>query len=207
METYNDGPLQRPFMTSVYASWRKEIITFGGYKRVSLVRSNDVHALNIDSKCWTKLQMRGKLPQPRIGHSALLRGTKMYLYGGHNIGVDHGLGELWVAELAAFCHPSWSVIKIKGPSISARINQTLNVLHGVLVLFGGYAGNEDVSRDLEVYLPESKMWQGRHQPRSPVGVHEDLHKSGSRCVGVTTANGILYFTEAGIFLVSEGRAQ
>lgn len=195
--TFKKGPLGREFMSTVFAPWRKEIITFGGFVRRG-GRSNETHGLNIESRTWTKLKLRGKQPEPRTVHAAALRGTKMYIFGGFTTG-DRLLSDLWVAELGNFCAPYWSRPQIEGLTPAPRSLAALNNLNGVLVLFGGYP-EERRQTELQTYLAEENWWY--ESSGSTVEVHGEPPERSGDLLGVTTSEGILYFTTEGIFLLS-----
>ena len=186
VEMFNQGPSARAYMSSVFAEWRNLIITFGGRNRRTKQFSNDVHALDLETKAWTKLVLRGEAPLPRSAHAAMLLGTTMYIYGGFI--ADNYLGDLWIAELGNQCAPYWSMVKTVGPSPPPRIFARLNNLNGVLILFGGF---EQKHRELQVYVPKENEWDDGSGPNITITnaslIEEDEYMS------VTTPQGILYF--------------
>lgn len=197
---FKESPLGREFMSAVFAPWRKEIVTFGGFLRRG-GRSNETHGFNVESRSWTKLKLRGKPPEPRTVHAATLCGTKMYIFGGFTTG-DRLLGDLWVAELGKFSVPYWSRPQIEGPTPTPRSLAALNNLNGVLVLFGGYLREraQTAQTDLDIYLEEEQKWHNRLG--SKVEVLGISPGKTAQHLGVTTSEGILYFTPSGIFMLS-----
>ena len=193
-----ERPFQRQYMTSVFAAWRGEVITFGGFFFDYTSRSNETHAFNVISKSWKKLVLQGKPPEPRTVHSATLYGTKMYIYGGYTQGAV-SRGDLWIAELGRFKTPSWTQALVHGTIPHARTVAALNAVNGMLILFGGYCEREHV-RDTHVYLPETSNWCGQNsletlvQGNSPK-LTEDHH-------GITVYAGVLYLTRSGVFRLS-----
>ena len=192
-----ERPFQRQYMTSVFAAWRGEVITFGGFFSDYTSRSNETHAFNVISKSWKKLVLQGKPPEPRTVHSATLYGTKMYIYGGYTQGAV-SRGDLWIAELGPFKTPSWTQALVHGTIPHARINATLNAVNGMLILFGGFYEGEN-ARDTHVYFPETSKWGQNSletlvQGNSPK-LTEDHH-------GITVYAGVLYLTRSGVFRLS-----
>ena len=200
VDTDKKGPVGRTYMTSVYAPWRNEIITFGGFIRRSTLRSNETHAFNAESKSWKLLQLRGQQPEARTVHAAALYGTKMYVYGGYGTG-NRFLGDLWIAELSDYSAQSWSQPETRGTAPSARTESSLCVLNGLLVIFGGNTMQRRACRVTEMYIPDLNSW---HTDASSL-----IHFIGSPPMdthshrGLTVSDGILYFTRSGIYQLSQ----
>ena len=194
------GPIGRTYMTSVYAPWRNEIITFGGFMNRSSVRSNETHAFNAESKSWKLLELRGKQPEARTGHAAALYGTKMYIYGGYGTG-SRLLGDLWIAELRNYSEQSWTQPKTGGDSPFARSEPSLNVLDGILVMFGGNTEQVQARQDIEIYTPKLGSW--RRQNSSLVRVKGSPPSNMRSHRGLSVSDGIIYFTKFGIYKLSQ----
>ena len=198
--TVEKGPIGRTYMTSVYAPWRNEIITFGGFISRNTLRSNETHAFNAESKSWKLLQLRGQQPEARTVHAAALYGTKMYVYGGYGTG-NRYLGDLWVAELSDHSAQSWSQLITGGPTPSARTEPSLNALNGILVVFGGNTMQVRACRDAEVYFPKLNSWHRRSG--SVVRVKGNPPENTRSHRGLSVSDGILYFTNSGIHKLSQ----
>ena len=199
VETLNEGPSRTTFMTSVFATWRNEIITFGGYSPRLESRTNDTHAYNVVSKSWRKLEMKGRLPKARNGHSSILHGTKMYIYGGYDVHAAL-LGDLWIAELSNFHAPSWSQPQTTGHSPSRRCLAVWHNLNGLLLVFGGF-GRVGSAKNLELYFPEEKAWLSTANSQDLV---QGTPPYQNHCqAGLTTSTGILYFTNDKVYSLSE----
>ena len=54
---------------------------FGGYGGLRNV-FNDTWSFDVSTRKWTKLQCTGSIPSPRSGHSAVLIGDVLYVFGG-----------------------------------------------------------------------------------------------------------------------------
>ena len=199
VETQNTPPSGRKFMTAVFASWRNEIITFGGLND-RFQRLNETHGFNVVFKTWKEIEMRGELPQPRTGHSAVCCGTKMYVFGGVN-NAARLMGDLWIAELRNAVAPFWAKLKITNGSFPReRSLATFNAFQGMLVLYGGFGENIKVDQDLQVFLPGLKRWQGAGMN---VKVDGSFPSVTYKHNGLTTSKGILFFNDEGIHLLSE----
>lgn len=194
------GPKGRRFMTSVFASWRNEIVTFGGFKGLGAGRSNETHAFNTSSKSWKKLELRGSPPPARTGHAAALSLTKMFIFGGFNRD-EELLNDLWIAELGNWCKPYWSRPAISGNVPSSRTVPSFHNLNGNLVLFGGYGFYARSPRSLYIYSPQSSLWQD--ESSNNVLVDDEGPPDTFNHLALTSFDGILYFTKSGIYLLAE----
>lgn len=199
VETTGDSPYRRQYMSSVFAAWRSEIITFGGMFLDMHTRSNQTHALNVESKSWRKLELKGKRPKPRYLHTAAILGTKMYIYGGTNER-SAPLDDLWIAELSQSLAPYWSQPQVNGTIPHARTGGSLNILKGMILLFGGDNRLNEL-RDFHLYFADSLTWCG--ESSQSVERKGEPPKVTIKSYGVTTATGVLYLTRSGIFLLSQ----
>ena len=191
-----ESPAGRKWMSSVFAPWRNEIVTFGGFFDGDVARSNETHAFNVDMKSWRKLELRGRLPEPRTGHSATMCSSKMYVYGGYDRNAQL-LGDICIAELGAH-YAFWSLPQVNGRIPVSRTVAALNNLNGLLVMFGGHAQREVAKGELNIFSPETNMWLS-----SGVKVQGSSPRTKTRRCGLKTSNGVLYFTRDGIYLLSQ----
>ena len=202
VKTANEGPLRRPSKSCVFASWRNEIISFGGFNTEQSRISNQTHALSVETKLWTKLQMRGELPPARIDHQALMCGTKMYIYGGFGQNYEQA-PDIWIAELGYQFAPFWSRPVNYVDTPSPRSYMLFNKLRDILVVFGGYDRLMRV-RKLEMFFTQTRMWQ------TPVNSNVRVEGEGPDdgawyLLSVNTSKGILYLTNQGIYSLTEDK--
>lgn len=66
------------------------VIVVGG--RHAEGRYNDVCVLDLDSMVWRKVEVQGQPPSGRKTHSAVILGSVMYVFGGHN-------GDRWLGDM------------------------------------------------------------------------------------------------------------
>lgn len=193
-----ERPGGKTWISASFAPWRDEIITFGGYDR-NLSYTNETCALNVLSKTWKKLKMRGKPPQPRAAHVATIYGRKMYVYGGYGE-IGQSLGDIWIADLRSAIAPFWSLAKTNGDSPVSCLMPSLNSFRGCFVIFGEDSSRRNV---LQIYFPKECSWH--HQSSSKVAVEGDPLIATSYHLGVTLSLGILYFCRSGVYLLSKER--
>lgn len=90
------GP-QRTGHTAVL--YRDSMIVFGGEDEKGTLH-NDVHAFSLDKSAWSKLSTTGDAPSGRTGHSAVVHGSSMYVFGGATDNKSSALsGDLFVLSL------------------------------------------------------------------------------------------------------------
>ena len=199
VEARDAGPVDRILMSSVFAAWRNEIITFGGSTYSTAVHSNETYAFNVKTFSWKRIEFRGKLPIARNSHGATICGSKMYIYGGFGGENNRYLGDLWVAELGRHCAPFWSLARVGGGIPTFRSQATLNDLNGFLVLFGGVSLEMNTRQDLRIYSPNAGLWRG--QDSRGISVDGEAPSDTKFHQALSMNNGILYFTYVGVFML------
>ena len=82
------------------------MIIFGGFDDGN--RSNKVFFLNLDTKVWDCPKInQDQQPKPRTGHSAVVYGERMIIFGGKN-DENEKMNDVWVLDLIQW---TWSQIK------------------------------------------------------------------------------------------------
>lgn len=183
------------WMSAVFAPWRSEIISFGGYDRY-VRRTNSVQAFNVESKTWKEIEMRGKPPEPRTSPAAVMCGTKMYVFGGFNL-EGHPIGDLWIAELSSFVAPTWTLAKTCGNDLFKTRTPSIKYFSNCLVVFGEAAR---FAENLQIFSRKEGGWH--NQDGSQIVVNWDAAITPHEPLALTLHTGILYFTGSGIFLLS-----
>ena len=199
VNSVNEDALRGTWKSYVFASWRNEIISFGGFMAEQGLISNETHALNVETKFWTKLKMRGELPPARIDHQALMCGTKMYIYGGFGQNEER-LDHIWIAELGYQFAPFWSRPVNYADAPPDRSYCLFSKLGDVLVVFGGFRRGT-LDRKLDKFFTQTNMWQ---TPLSSLPeVEGEAPGDYWFLLSVNTSNGILYLTDRGIYSLTE----
>ncbi|KAH8549809.1 hypothetical protein BGW37DRAFT_428665, partial [Umbelopsis sp. PMI_123] len=84
--TSGDHPSARSCHTAV--SFANQILVYGGEpKNAEDTADENLYILNLGTKQWSNIRMDGRLPRGRTGHSAILHGMNMYVWGGECDGV------------------------------------------------------------------------------------------------------------------------
>ena len=185
--------------SAVFAEWRREIITFGGFKTSLALLCKHVHSFDVDTKTWYRLQQKGQLPQTRYGHNAVILGHMMYIHDGNagagfmsNIGVTE---RLKVADLSLPRCIIWSSVRnaTEGPLIN--LQRCINALNGRLFIISTSYESHDVA--VYSFHPSLCKWSKALEDETTRAQRPDAH---SRLYSsIETHNGILYFAGDKIF--------
>lgn len=116
---------------------------------------NDLHALNVNTHSWRKVETVGKAPQQRANHSsAFLEETQeLFIFGGWN-------GKERLNDVHILCTQSstWSRPDVGGPLPHPRAGMTLTALRGRLYLFGGSGASSKCFFDLQILDRAQMTW-------------------------------------------------
>ncbi|XP_074372501.1 uncharacterized protein LOC141713127 isoform X2 [Apium graveolens] len=127
--------------------WKNKLIVIGGLDLDGFYQS-DVHILDTDSLVWEKLNTSGQLLPPRAGHTAVVLGKNLFVFGGfwdeenvfddvHMLDVETGF---------------WTKVTPTGEGPSARFSVAGDNLdpwnRGVLVFIGGCDKNLEALDDM-----------------------------------------------------------
>jgi hypothetical protein len=72
------------------------MIVFGGFDNG--FRSNKAHRLNFLTNTWENLRCSGPEPKPRTGHSAVVHGDTMIIFGGKDDD-NTKLNDVWLLDI------------------------------------------------------------------------------------------------------------
>lgn len=198
-------PLYHQGMAVVFASWRREIIYFGGLKPMfGGILYDGTNAFNVDSHTWRTLKMRGDRPSPRVYHAAVLHGFHMYIFGGKGQ-TGEMYNDLWIAYLGPARPPFWSRPRVNGISPAPRMNASFHVLNGRFILFAGMDNSIPQKNDVHVLCPKTLEWNDC-AGSAFVDIVDLRRMDLILHQGVATPAGILYFTLSHVLLLSEDTA-
>jgi len=136
-----EAPEPRAFATAV--EYQGNIYYFGGSvlrlsqstpSEPTISFFNDLWQFNLQTGLWKRLQLSGALPLARDGHTATLRGSHMYVFGGRtcentaqssNCSIDslQFLNDLWTLDLenCTTSHCSWDKKLVANSSSGAPV--------------------------------------------------------------------------------------
>lgn len=136
-----------------FVTKRREVYVFrGGNGREYL---NDLHALNVDTYQWRKVETTGEIPQQRANHSsALLEETgELFVFGGWN-GRER-LNDIHILDTET---STWTRPEVGGVLPHPRAGMTLTALRGRLFLFGGSGTSSKCFQDLQILDRKEMAW-------------------------------------------------
>ncbi|KAK6123931.1 hypothetical protein DH2020_042328 [Rehmannia glutinosa] len=113
---------------------------------------NEVWVYNMAKKEWKLLQCSGSFFPPRHRHTAVVVGSKIYVFGG--IYNDSILSSLYVLDTET---SEWSEIKSHGDQPGPRHSHSMDTKESKLYLFGGYNGEKALG-DLYSFDIQTGLW-------------------------------------------------
>jgi len=129
------------------------LLAFGGK---SNGYRNDLWAFNIEHQTWHKIEPKGKLPDPRYGHTATLLGNRMYIFGGYDNNAS-ACNDLWEFSLDNF---AWTKVEIASERPPSRFSHVAALLEeSVLVIHGGLGDKGEARDDLWAFKFATKTWE------------------------------------------------
>jgi len=120
---------------------------------------NDVHIFDTDSLTWSQEPFTGDAPEARGGHSAVLVGTDIFVFGGASSETTYG--DAYKLDLI---QRHWSRAVPSGcPSVPSRRTNHAAVAdaHGRIYIMGGYDADSNFLNDvwiLNVYAGNVDKW-------------------------------------------------
>ncbi|KAG2173686.1 hypothetical protein INT43_005106 [Umbelopsis isabellina] len=116
-----------------------------------------LYILNLANKQWTHVRMEGRLPRGRTGHSAILHGMNMYIWGGESDGVY--FQELLHFDLTALnTAPRWRALQSQNEGPCARAHHVSAVCNNKLYIFSGTDGR-NVHNDIWSFDLNTGYWE------------------------------------------------
>jgi len=116
---------------------------------------NDLHALDVRTYVWRKVDTTGSVPHPRANHSSAVveRTGELFIFGGWN-GKER-LNDIHVLDTM---NSTWSTPQIKGVLPHPRAGMTLASLRDCLFLFGGSGTSSKCFHDLQILDRNEMTW-------------------------------------------------
>ena len=138
-----------------YIPPRGEVYVFrGGNGREYL---NDLHALNVSTYVWRRVQATGEPPQRRANHSSAVLEyndkCELFIFGGWN--GSERLNDIHILDTET---STWSEPRVGGIKPHPRAGMTLTALRGRLYLFGGSGTSSKCFDDLQIFDRKDMTW-------------------------------------------------
>jgi N-acetylneuraminic acid mutarotase len=124
---------------------------FGGFVLGS--RTNSIYKYTFQTSTWDHMQIFGHMPQKRSGHSAVVHGTTMVVFGGKDE-ENNKLNDIWLFH---FDTHRWEEIVVEEPPLS-RSGHSSCIYKDFLVIFGGIHEVTKELDDLHLFDFKNKRW-------------------------------------------------
>lgn len=111
--------------------------------------------MKVDSITWTKLNVAGKKPCPRAGHSSAISNDKLVMFGGTN-DANQKLRDTWVFDLKT---DVWIEVKAIADLIVPRSGHSAIIYRErFMFIFGGIHSVTKELDDVSVLDLQSETW-------------------------------------------------
>jgi len=143
------------------------MFVFGG-KSPGYVSLQTIWKFTFATNEWKEIQPNGYLPQPRCGHTAIVRGKSMFVFGGWNTDEDSFFGDL---NRFDFETNEWSLVHTYGNPPSPRyFHCSCYFNDGIresMFIYGGFGDGTDFFNELHKFDFETNTWSLLHTSESP----------------------------------------
>ncbi|RPD82332.1 galactose oxidase [Lentinus tigrinus ALCF2SS1-7] len=163
--TIGDIPQPRFGHASAYAGsvvvvWGGDIMSASSNPiRARAKFDNGLYFLNLVSREWTRISVDGPAPAGRIGHSVVMIGPRIYVFGGEADG--EYFNDLWCFDLSTLVSkPAWEQIEPPKGSVVKPCKRSGHVCvpyKQQLLIFGGTDGQYHYN-DTWTFDPATKTW-------------------------------------------------
>jgi N-acetylneuraminic acid mutarotase len=145
--------------------YENTMIIFGGFNHEG-ERVNDIHRYYFKENKWEQvLIMGGEIPCSRSGHSSVLYGDSMIVFGGRDSD-NNRLNDLWEFNFATY---QWAYIPaLQSPLV--RSGHSACIYKDYMVVFGGIFEVTKELDDMHLFDIRTKRWiEFFEELKSPVG--------------------------------------
>lgn len=132
--------------------FRDSLLVFGGFD--GHTRFNDLRELHLRERRWSHItEQRSTVPRSRFGHTAVMYGHSMYVFGGWD-------GHDTIQELFEYNASSnmWIQLPLRGTPPRARYRHTAMVCGDAMFTFGGVDKTQYRFPDLHEYNFTHRHW-------------------------------------------------
>jgi len=145
----------------------KKMLIYGGLSKYKT--TSDIWEYDITKEEWKKLEVKGKIPEGRSCHAAVLQDNSMFIYGGINED-DDSLGDLWEFNLTT---NTWTKIEftIGENNPDVRYGHSMVCKDSKIYIFGGTVGKSIERNEFWKFDIPTKTWEkihGVHRPEDPL---------------------------------------
>ncbi|KAJ5066739.1 kelch domain-containing protein [Anaeramoeba ignava] len=136
---------------------KKFCLLFGG--KCSEIRHNDLWELNIYTKKWKKIEIKGSKPAGRTGQTAFFYKNQFYIFGGSSR-LNRDMNDMWRLDIKK---QIWEEIKYNGKIIPEfRCYHSSVVYDNKLWVLGGIGRNDEILKSFLKFDLETFVWEYVH---------------------------------------------
>jgi N-acetylneuraminic acid mutarotase len=128
-----------------------EMIVFGG--RIDAGFCDDLLSYEIEAKKWTEVKSKGEIPKPRSGHSSVVYGNTMIVFGGYGSDFKNK-NDLFFYDIPS---KTWKKIKSLLAIPSPRSYHRSVCIQGTMFVYGGKS-EDDETGDIFALDLKNKTW-------------------------------------------------
>jgi Zn-finger in Ran binding protein and others/Kelch motif len=136
-----------------------EMIVFGGWDQEE--GFSDAHALHLKSFAWRTINLSP--PDCRIWPTVATVGNTAYLFGGEDAKLNLR-NELFIVSSA---HEKLQPLPSECSLPADRYGHASAIVHGYMLIYGGYAGEMSILNDLHAFDFVSSVWGKLHPANAP----------------------------------------
>lgn len=128
------------------------MVLFGGFKNDG-ERCNESYIFHFGDHRWERINSPSKeLPAPRAGHSAVVNGDDMYIFGGKDSEIR--MDDLWKFNLKTY---EWT--RITAPDQpSTRCGHNAQLWGQYMIVYGGFFALCQELNDMHVFDLKNERW-------------------------------------------------
>jgi host cell factor len=134
-----------------------QVVVFGGHAYLGdgkFEYLNDTWVLDVSSLVWQKVYCGGTPPSERYGHSCVVVGSRMFVFGGR------GAGGVLLRDMHFLDLVEWTWVPVSATSSGPcpRFNHAALVVGRKIVIHGGWNGGTTCYGDMHVFDTETFTW-------------------------------------------------
>lgn len=125
------------------------------YRYSFILYGIDIYEYSIKKKEWNKLEIKGKIPNYRIGHSGIGYHELVYYFGGE----DENNKKLNDMITLNMMNNEINEIEQLGDIPKKRSNHSVTWKNGMMILYGGESSKNEYLNDLYLFEFETCIWK------------------------------------------------
>jgi N-acetylneuraminic acid mutarotase len=149
--------------------YEESMIIYGGFE--DGIRTNSIYRYYFRENKWEKINILStNFPSPRAGHSSIMFGEKMAIFGGRD-DENNKLNDIWLFDFSTY---AWEYEECEHAPI-ARAGHTASLYKDMMIIFGGIIEVTKELDDMQIYDFRNKRWiEFFEECSSPIKLRDSL---------------------------------